>query len=472
MSAAEFDDLGDRQRPHLIVVGGGLAGLTAAIDAIDRDWQVTLFDARPRLGGATWSFARKGLMFDNGQHVYLACCDAYRRYLNRIGMTEMSPLSRLAIPVLQPDPSGAAPRLSWIRRNGLPAPLHLAASLGSYRYLSLGERVAIGRAALAIRRLRLDDPRLDNETFASFLLRHGQSPRSIEVLWDLIALPTINVRAEEASLLMAAKVFQTGLLARADAADIGWSRIPLTQLHVDPALAILTAAGARVHASAKVSEVLLDDERRRVAGVRVDGERFFADAVVLAANAESVAELLPAEAGVDTAGIDALGNSPIIDVHLVFDRKVMDYRLASGIDSPVQFVFDATESAGLDPERGQSIAISISGADEEHGERPEVLIDRYRGALAELFPCVREAELIDGVVSREHRATFRAGVGSQRKRPGVATDLSNLVMAGTYTDTGWPATMEGAVRSGALAIATLAGVLPFSATPSLLKEAI
>ncbi len=442
-------------RPHVVIVGAGLAGLTAALEAVDHDLQVTLLEARPRFGGGTWSFERKGLTFDNGQHVYLACCTSYRRYLERCGVTKSAPLSRLSIPVLQPRQDGGEPTVSWIRRSGLPAPLHLARSLSSYRYLSLGERAKIGWAALALRRLDLFDPALDDETFASFLRRHGQSQRAIDVLWDLIALPTINVRAEEASLLLAAKVFQTGLLANSDAADIGWSRVPLTQLHVEPALGILERAGASIRDRAKVSSMVLDDDARRVTGVVVDGETIDADAVVIATNAESVTKILPAAAGTDREGVDRLGSSPIIDVHLVYDQKVMDYRVAAGIDTPVQFVFDATEASGLPASDGQCLAISVSGADEEHGERPEVLIDRYAREMERIFPRARRATLVDAVVSREHHATFRASVGSQKLRPGVATAISNLVLAGTYTDTGWPATMEGAVRSGEQAIAQL-----------------
>jgi uncharacterized protein with NAD-binding domain and iron-sulfur cluster len=306
-------------------------------------------------------------------------------------------------------------------------------------------------------------------------MRHGQSQRAIEVLWDLIALPTINVRAHEASLLLAAKVFQTGLLAENDAADIGWSEVPLSELHVDPALAILASAGAVVQSRAKVSSLVLDDERRGVTGVVVDGEVIDADGVILAANAESIAEVLPEDSGVNTASVTRLGNSPIIDVHVVYDRPVMDYRVAAGIDTPVQFVFDRTSAAGLAPSDGQCLAVSVSGADDEHGERPEILIDRYTKALSDLFPRARDAVVIDAVVSREHHATFRATVGTNQLRPGVATAFSNLALAGTYTDTGWPATMEGAVRSGDLAVDYLAKALTFasrSASHAARKEAM
>ncbi|HUY07678.1 MAG TPA: hydroxysqualene dehydroxylase HpnE [Acidimicrobiales bacterium] len=462
-------------RPHVVVVGAGLAGLSAAIGAVDRDMRVTLFEGRPRLGGATWSFERKGLMFDNGQHVYLACCSAYRRYLSRIGSDSKAPLRRLAIPVLRPSGDGRPAEVAWIRRNWLPAPLHLAASLGRYHYLSLAERSRIARAALALRRLDLEDPELDDETFEHFLLRHGQSPRAIRVLWDLISLPTVNVRADEASLFLAAKVFQTGLLARNDAADIGWSEVPLTELHVDPALAILAENGATVRSRAKVTALTVNEDSTSVTGVVIDGETVNADAVILAVNANEVVGLLPQSMRGDFEGVIGLGSSPIVDVNIIYDRKIMNYQVAAGVDTPVQFVFDRSRAAGLGEGEGQCLAISISGADDEHGERPEVLIDRYEGTITDLFPLARAANVIDAVVSREHHATFRGIPGTNRLRPGVETKLHNLVLAGSYTDTGWPATMEGAVRSGERAVDHLAKVFtftPFAGAGSVAKEAI
>ena len=451
-------------RPHIVVVGAGLAGLAAALTCVDSGAQVTMFESRPRFGGATWSFQRNGLSFDNGQHVYLKCCTAYREFLARIGSADKAPLRRLAIPVLSPGRNGGEPIVSWIRRSGLPAPLHLARSLATYRHLSPVERLKIGGAALALRRLSLDDCHLDDETFGAFLSRHGQSTRAIAALWDLIALPTINVRADEASLALAAKVFKTGLLGEADAADIGWADVPLTELHVDPSIAILERAGATVRGRAKVDAldvadasvpVVVSDRGHRTAarlsGVHVDGEHVECDAVVLAVSHEAAADLLPAAAGVDTQALRGLGSSPIIDVHVVYDRKVVDFDVAAGIGTPVQFVFDRSTAAGLEPGAGQCIAVSVSGADDEHGLRPEVLIDRYSDALGALFPRARKAKVLDAVVSREHHATFRGLPGTASMRPVVDTAFRNLFLAGAYTATGWPATMEGAVRSGVLA---------------------
>ncbi|MDE0187770.1 MAG: FAD-dependent oxidoreductase, partial [bacterium] len=214
---------------RVLVVGGGLAGLAAAVEAVDRGANVTLLERRPRLGGATWSFQRRGIWFDNGQHVFLRCCTAYRTFLKRIGAADRVFLQRrLDIPVLRPGgPSGA------IRRTAGPAPVHLAPALLTYPHLKFRQRLGVLRAGRALRRLDPDDPALDDVAFGDWLSEHGQDPAAVETFWDLVVLPTVNVTAAQASLKLAAKVFVTGLLTDATAADIGWSRVPLAALHGD-----------------------------------------------------------------------------------------------------------------------------------------------------------------------------------------------------------------------------------------------
>jgi squalene-associated FAD-dependent desaturase len=439
---------------HIVVVGGGLAGLSAAIACADAGNKVTLYEGRSRLGGATWSFERNGLAFDNGQHVFLRCCGAYRRFLERLGTADRAPLQRrLAIPVLRPDPRGGEPRVAWLRRNALPAPFHLLGSLVRDRHLSLADRARIGRAVLALRRLRLDDPGLDSETFGSFLSRHGQSRQVIDSFWNLVVLPTVNLGSDEASLALGARVFRTGLLDRADAADVGWARVPLNALHADPASALLQRLGGEIHLRSKVEAIDLAPAGGPPAatGVLVGGEHVDADAVILAVPHRAAAGLLPEGGLVSPARLEALGASPIVNVHVVYDRRVSAYPIAAGVGTPVQYVFDKTVASGHDPADGQVLAVSISCADAEHGERPEVLVARYAEALGALFPRARSAKVVDAVVSREHEATFRGVPGTARLRPGPETGIGGLFLAGAWTDTGWPATMEGAVRSGSRA---------------------
>jgi squalene-associated FAD-dependent desaturase len=436
-------------RPRVVVVGGGLAGLAAAIACVDNGAEVTLLEARQRLGGLTWSFERDGLVLDNGQHVYLRCCTEYRHFLERIGSAEHAPLQdRLALPVIRPGG-----KTGWLRKDNLPAPLHIGRSLLTYPHMGIAERLRVGPAALALRRLDLADPTLDEQSFGDWLAAHHQGPGSVEALWDLITLPTVNLRAGEASLALAAKVFQTGLLLEAAAADIGWSHIPLQALHGDAAARALERGGAAVHVKERVTEV--HTRGGELTGVVAGGRPEHADAVILAVPHDVAANLLPEGALDGRAELRRLGSSPIVNVHVVYDRRITDLEVAAGIGTPVQFVFDRTEASGLAGRGGsaaarhpQCLAVSLSAADEYLGQKPAETIALVTEALPELFPAARHAVVLDAHVTRERLATFRGAPGTARYRVGTATRMPNLFLAGAWTDTGWPATMEGAVRSG------------------------
>jgi squalene-associated FAD-dependent desaturase len=429
--------------PQVVVVGGGLAGLRAAVSCLDAGMRVTLLEARSRLGGATWSNLHQGLLIDNGQHVFLRCFTAYRDFLRRLDVEDRVALQdRLALPVAAPGGATA-----WLRRSGLPAPLHLAGSLLRFSHLSLGERLRVARTSRSLARLRLSDPHLDEQSFGSWLRAQGEGAHAREVFWDLLVRPTLNVSAEDASLALAAKVFQTGLLARADAGDIGWSKVPLQELHAEPARAILEGGGAEVALRAPVSHILPDAGGRHVV---VTGERrIAADAVILATPHEVAAELIPEAAGVDVKGLRRLGHSPIVDLHVVFDRRVTSEEFVEGIGTPLQWVFDRSEASGL--ESGQYLAVSLSSADAYVGVSSAELQRIFLPEFQRLFPRAREARLLRFFATCERRATFLQVPGTLRHRPGARTELPGLYLAGAWTDTGWPATMEGAVMSGYLA---------------------
>jgi squalene-associated FAD-dependent desaturase len=414
--------------------------MAAALACADGGARVTLMEARPRLGGATFSFPRDGLMVDNGQHVFLRCCTAYRSFLDRIGATGSTVLQdRMAIPVLAPGG-----RMGWLRRTGMPAPLHLARSLTRYPHIRGVDRARAVRAALALSRMDPTDAGLDGRTFGSWLRERGQSPDAIEALWNLIALPTLNLSADQASLALAVKVFRTGLLSDRAAADIGYARVPLSDLHAAPAAARLSEAGAQVRLRAVVRSIG-DDAGEGFQLASPDGA-VQADAVIVAVPHDRAGSVLPPGAIEDPRALRDLGSSPIVNVHVVYDRPVMDLPFAAGIGSPVQWVFDRTESSGLGA--GQYLAVSISGADREIEERTEVLRGRFLPALAHLFPRAAGARVDRLFVTREHAATFRQAPGTMSLRPGARTLVPGLFLAGAWTDTGWPATMEGAVRSG------------------------
>jgi len=430
---------------RVVVIGGGLAGITAAIALAESGAQVTLLEARPRLGGATCSFARDALTVDTGQHIYLGCCTAYRGLLDKLGMTDHAPIQRrFDVTVLAPGG-----RRARLRRTALPGPLHMLPALTRYAFLSWPERALVSRPALAMRALDPADPALDAQRFGDWLAARGQDERARRALWDLFTVSALNIAGDDASLSLAATVVKTGLLGKKNAADIGVPALPLGELHGDAGAALLTKLGAQVHLNAKVTVI---DPTEGAFRVRTSAAEFPSDGVVIAVPHEAAARLIPAGAlpPETVAGWAGLGASPIVNVHVIYDRPVTDLPFAAAVDSPVQWVFDRTAISGLSRTgTGQQyLAISLSAADEYVDVPAAQLRERFVPALAELFPAAREAEVTEFFVTRERRATFRQAPGSGALRPQPGTELPGLVLAGAWTDTGWPDTMESAVRSG------------------------
>jgi hydroxysqualene dehydroxylase len=455
------------------VIGGGLAGITAAIALAESGADVTLLEARPRLGGATCSFNRDGLIVDTGQHVFLGCCSAYRGLLAKLGMTEHAPLQRrFDVTVLAPggsaSPGGTTPptpRKARLRRTALPGPLHMLPALGRYPFLSRAERVSVSRPALAMRRVDPADPAVDQQRFGDWLAARGQSEHTRRVLWDLFSVSALNIAGDDASLALAATVVKTGLLGKNNAADIGVAALPLGELHGDAGGTLLAKLGAQVSLATKAAAIEPGDDGYLVR--LAQGGEMTADAVVLAVPHEKAAPLIPPGTLPEetVAGWAGLGASPIVNVHVIYDRPVMDLPFAAAIDSPVQWVFDRTRISGLSASNHgrpgqQYLAISLSAADDYADVPAARLREQFVPALAELFPAAREAQVAEFFVTRERRATFRQAPGSGALRPRTATRRPGLVLAGAWTDTGWPDTMEGAVRSGLAAAAELKASLP------------
>ncbi|MDX6342129.1 MAG: hydroxysqualene dehydroxylase [Trebonia sp.] len=457
-----------------VVIGGGLAGITAAVALATAKHEVTLLEAKPRLGGATMSFDRDGLVIDTGQHVFLRCCTAYRGLLDRLGMAAHAPLQpRFEVTVVAPG------KRAVMKRRRVPAPFHMLPALLGYPFLTTPERLRLALAALAFRRLNQADPKTDELRLGDWLEAHGQDERTRRVLWDLFSVSSLNVPGDDASLALAAVVVKTGLLGDADAADIGVPTLPLGELHGTAAARVLGKLGATVRLQAKAAAIEPKGEGEflvRLAG-EADGDAtgdLLADAVVLAVPHEQAAKLIPSGAlpAETVAGWAGLGAAPIVNVHVIYDRKVMDVPFAAGVDSPVQWVFDRTRISGLHARAsagqhsdgqhsdgqhsdGQYLAISLSAADEYASTPVAELRMRFVPALAELFPAAKDATVTEFFVTREKRATFRQVPGTAKLRPKAATGLPGLVLAGSWTDTGWPDTMEGAVRSGLNAVIAL-----------------
>jgi squalene-associated FAD-dependent desaturase len=389
------------------VVGGGLAGLAAALDLADAGHEVTVLEARPTLGGAVQTLPKRDgepePPPDNGQHIALGCFTEYLRFLDRIGEGESFRRERLALPVV--DEKGAAAAIE-------PS---LRALLG-YTHLPLRDRLRLPITTLRLRSAQ-SQPR---ETFGQLLRRLGESDSSINCFWDVFIRPALNLRCDEADPDAGLFTVRTALLGPRANSDLVLPTRPLGRMHGDAAGAALESAGATVLTEARVSS--LDEVE--------------ADAVVVAVPPRESARLLGEEES-------ALEDSPIVSVHLWFDRPLLDQPLAALLGSDAHWVFDRGSLTGSPPERGQYLTVVSSGVPELLEVRGRELVDQIAGQLTARLG---DAELLWSRVSREPYATIALRPGVQR--PGTETSRPNVVRAGAWTDTGWPATMESAVRSG------------------------
>jgi squalene-associated FAD-dependent desaturase len=414
-----------------VVVGGGLAGLAAALELVDAGHEVTLLEARPTLGGAVQTLPeREGDPDpppDNGQHIALGCCEAYLTFLDRIGEGGSVERRPLALPVIAEDGSvaiiGAGP-----------------VALLRYRHVGLRDRLAIARVA---RKLGSLDPAAhDDRTFGSLLRELGQSRAAIDRFWDVFMRPALNLPSDEVSAAVAIFTVQTALLGERNASDLILPREPLGEMHGSAGGNILTLEGALVRTNARVTAIEED------AVVLADSERIEGDAFVLAVPAGESSRLLGEPA-------PPLEDSPIVSVHLLFDRRILRHDLAALLGSTAHWVFDRGRLTGHEPERGQYLTVVSSGAPELLDVRGKELVELIAGEVTERLGA---AELLWSRVSREPAATFAARPGTEALRPGAATSRANVARAGASTATGWPATMEGAIRSGRAAATALRGV--------------
>jgi squalene-associated FAD-dependent desaturase len=385
------------------VVGGGLAGLSAALDLVDAGHEVALYEARPTLGGAVQTLPRREgdpePPPDNGQHIALACFTEYVRFLYRIGEQGSVWRLPLALPVIDEHGRSAVIKPS-------------AFALLRYRHVRFGDRV---RILTALARWR----EVSAVTFADALRARGQSQAAIDRFWDVFIRPALNLRAEEASAQAGDFTVETALLAGRDASDLLLPMRPLGAMHGEAAGKALEEAGASVRTGARVEDL----------------DELEADAIVVAAPPSESARLL--------GELDPqLEHSPIVSVHLLFDRALLQAPLVALLASPAHWVFNRGVLTGG---RQEYLTVVSSGAPELEALRGRELVDLIADAVTERLG---HAELVWSRVSREPNATIAVRPGSEAQRPGPQTSKPNVVRAGAWTATGWPATMEGAIRSG------------------------
>ena len=418
-----------RHDPRVAVVGAGLAGLAAGLALAKRGWRVDLYERSRLLGGKTTSFEVEGHEVDCGQHVVLACCTATLDLIAELGMSDdLYIQERFEVTVLSAHRPPA-----HLRAAELPAPMHLMTGFARYPHLSGLDRLQVGAALLAARR----DTAPEGD-MATWLRRHRQSPRALRAFWEPFLVPALNAPLDRVSAVMGLFVIRTAFLGDRGAARIAYLKVPLARL--------AEAAAERLEGvHLRQAVVGLHRDGDRVTGVKLSGGAGAAcDACVLAVPPRRLGAILEDAPAYGVGGLDAFEAMPIVDVHLWYDRPVLGCDFAALLDSPVQWVFE--KSPGY-------VCCSLSAAD-TLVQRPErELVELGRSALASVLPEAGRARLLRGAATRDPEATFIPVPGVHR--PGPSTTLSNLVIAGAWTDTGWPATIESAVRSGRTAAHTL-----------------
>lgn len=433
------------------VVGGGLAGLSTACALSESGYRVHLIERRPYVGGRASSYEHPGTaeVIDNCQHVLLGCCTNLIAFYKQLGVADrIRWFDRIAFI----EPGG---RQSLLRSGTLPAPLHNAVAFLQSSALSLADKVAIARGMANFLRGIPADGR---ENFASWLARHGQTRRAIDRFWNPVLVSALNEDLDLISAHYAAMVFRTSFMQSEQAGWMGVPTIPLSELY-SHAVSFIEAHGGQVSLHTTVDSFAYDEPSQRWR-IGFESGNIEADAVVLAVPFESMQKLLPLlPAQPDGAPsslakpLEQFQHSPITGIHLWFDRKITNLDHAVLLDTTIQWMYNKTR---LQPQRraedaGSYLELVVSASKTLVPMSRQEIIDLAVRELAEFFPIVHQAKLVKAVVVKEVRATFSVTPGLDAFRPGPVTPWRQMFLAGDWTATGWPSTMEGAVRSGNLA---------------------
>jgi len=417
----------------VIVIGGGLAGLASAAALAGAGHTVRVLESRRFLGGRATSYeigaGEDAETIDNCQHILLRCCVNLLDFYRRLGVENQIHFYPDFIFI---EPGG---HRSVLRSGLLPAPAHFTESFLSLKFLNLAEKIAVMRGVLAIQRQYKRRTDLDRITMLDWLKEQRQPPRAIERFWRQVLVSAINEELDRMAALHGFQVFRLGFLGLKNSYEMGVPAVPLGQLYRTEAWRKVGLAS--IQTSSSVERIVLEGEAVR--GITTAQGELRADYYVCALPFERVGAVAP-ELGLDLAGFE---HSPITGIHLWFDRPVTDLPHATLLDRTIQWMFNKGEG------RAVQLVVSASRGLVEM-PRAEVIALALR-ELAEFFPEVRLAKLEKAHVVKELRATFSARPGLESLRPGSRTNVRNLFLAGDWTRSGWPATMEGAVRSGYLA---------------------
>ncbi len=444
----------------MIVIGGGLAGLAAGVALAESGWRVRLFEQRPFLGGRATSYVLPdGEHVDNCQHVTLGCCTNLDDFYRRVGAAGKI---KFFDGLLFLDPQG---RKGKMQAGLLPAPFHLTGSFASFAPLALLDKLSIARAMLDILRSQgKPSDLLENGgiSMLEWLRRRGQTKRAIERFWRVVLVSALDEELDRTDARFGVDVFWKAFLSNSTGYRMGVPAVPLANLY-DGCKSEIERRGGEVILRAPVRGLKI--ESGELAGIRFDDAREeSADAYVFAVPHTALAELLPEsvkQSDPSLANLDKIKDAPITGVHLWFDRTVMSELFVTLLDTTTQWIFNKTalyadsNGEGRHATPGQYLQLVISASYDLLQKPRQEIIDLCLAEVRHALPAARNAELVKATVIKEAAATFSPEPGVDRWRPKQQTAIPRLFLAGDWTATGWPATMEGAVRSGYLAAEAL-----------------
>ena len=433
----------------VIVLGGGIAGLASAVRLIQHGLKPIVLEKRPFLGGRAYSFIDRetGIEIDNGQHVFVGACKQFQKYIADIGLDDQVTLDdRVRFPVVKQD------QISWLRGRKLPSALSNLSMLIGYRHIGITDKIRILWGLLSIKRTNLDI-RYDQVTFYDWLKVHHQNEDTIKNFWNLIILPSLNDNINCVSAYTGISLFKVAFLGPIKNAAIGFPLIGLSSLVGERAQNLIETAGGAIKTG--FSATSLHMESGQVRGVRnQDGELVKGNAVISAMPASDMTSLLEHSADIQHdffKPAESVQTAPIVALHIWDDRPVLSEKYMAILDSPLQCVLNDTILKSRDDSGAQHIVISLSGAWEWQDQSKEELKEIFTAEMARTFPQARTAIITRFTVVKMLEATFRVSVGSLASRLPQKTPVPGFYLAGDWTDTGWPSTMESAVRSGNLA---------------------
>jgi squalene-associated FAD-dependent desaturase len=439
--------------PTVAVVGGGLAGLATGCALAENGFQVTVFERRPYLGGRASSYQHPGTgeVVDNCQHVLLGCCTNLIQFYERLGVQDKI---RWYDQLTFLEPGG---RASVIGSSAMPAPFHTAPAFLRAACLKVPDKLAIGRAMLALAsgdEFRRRDARLEQseESFLTWLRRHGQTETAIARFWKTILVSALNEDLDRISVPYAAQVVRESFLKSAQAGRMGAPTVPLTELY-SVAGDYIQSRGGEIRLRSSVEGFEAD---KRGTELRIGGGKERFDFAVLAVSFDVLPRMLPETTAAELLreSLRHFESSPITGIHLWFDRQITDLDHAVLLDRTIQWMFHKSKLLGTLPKSGGTegngsyIEVVVSSSKTLLEKSKPEIVDLALKELREFFPDARNASLAKSTVIKEINGTYSPRPGVDCYRPKSETVWPRVFLAGDWTATGWPATMEGAVRSG------------------------